>query len=146
MPMPALSPEYAYAIGVTGLMGLANFYGASTVMKARKTHNVKYPKLYADGDSKSAIAFNCAQRAHQNTLESLPLTAVSMLACATVYPVASAALGAVWSLGRIVYIRGYAANGPEGRMLGGLISHLGDLPLLLMSLYVGGQAIMASRR
>lgn len=44
--------------GATGLMAVANFYGASTVMSARKKYGVKYPKLYAEGDSKDATAFN----------------------------------------------------------------------------------------
>lgn len=46
------------------------------------------------------------------------------------------------ALGRLIYIHGYSTKGPEGRMVGGLISHLGDLPLLLMSCYIGGKALM----
>ena len=138
----ALSPTYAYCVGVTGLMGLTNLYGASTVMSARKKYGVKFPKLYADGEGEQAMAFNCCQRAHQNTLEGLPITAVNMLACGLVYPVASAALGALWCLGRVIYIFVYSKNGPDGRMAGALISHLGDFPLLLLACWIGGKAAL----
>ena len=140
---PALSPSFAYCIGATGLMGLANMYGAFTVVSARKKYGVKYPKMYADGNSKDAEAFNCAQRAHQNTLEGLPITAINMLACGTVYPLTSAALGAVWSVGRIFYIHGYSTKGPEGRMVGALISHLGDFPLMLLACFLGAKAVLS---
>ena len=123
-------------------MGVASMYGASTVMGARKKYNVSYPKMYADGDSKEANAFNCAQRAHQNTLEGLPITAVTMIACGTIYPIASASLGAIWSCGRLLYIYGYSNHGPEGRMYGALISHLGDAPLMLLALYIGGKSLL----
>ena len=139
---PSLSPSFAYCIGATGLMGLANMYGAITVVGARKKYGIKYPKMYADGDSKDATAFNCAQRAHQNTLEGLPITAINMLACGTVYPLTSAALGAVWSIGRVLYIRGYATNGPDGRMVGALVSHLGDFPLMLLACFLGVKTVL----
>ena len=40
-----------------------------------------------------------------------------------------ASCGGLWSVGRILYGYGYAKNGPDGRLIGSLISHLGDLPL-----------------
>lgn len=40
-------------------------------------YNVEYPALYADekncSDERSRLAFNCAQRAHQNSLENQPI-------------------------------------------------------------------------
>ena len=37
--------------------------------------------------------------------------------------------GGLWSVGRILYGYGYKTKGPDGRLIGSLISHLGDLPL-----------------
>ena len=39
----------------------------------------------------------------------------------------------IWVIGRIMYGYGYANGGPKGRMAGGLVSHLGDLPLIFMT-------------
>jgi glutathione S-transferase len=38
----------------------------------RCRYNVKYPALYADKGTPNADAFNCVQRAHQNSLENYP--------------------------------------------------------------------------
>lgn len=47
------------------------------VGKYRKAANVPYPQAYAEkaeaDASLDAKKFNCAQRAHQNTLESIPI-------------------------------------------------------------------------
>ena len=89
------------------------------MIKARKKYDVKYPLLYAPDKHPDATAFNSAQRAHQNTLESISLVNVSMLVNAILFPKLSAALGAIWCVGRVIYIHGYATGGPKGRTLGG---------------------------
>ena len=58
---------------------------------------------------------------------------ISMLVCGVTYPVSAAAAGAMWVLGRVVYGYGYASGNPQGRMPGGIISHLGDIPLMVMT-------------
>mmetsp|Transcript_1460 Transcript_1460/g.3766 ORF Transcript_1460/g.3766 Transcript_1460/m.3766 type:complete len:147 (-) Transcript_1460:5-445(-) len=131
-PLSFLPKEFGYAIGVVGLTVVVAQYGAGKVMGARKKYGIKYPTLYSTGKTKNDIAYNCAQRAHQNTLENLPAVNIMMLSSATVYPVTAAAFGAIWCVGRVLYIRGYTAeSGPDGRRFGALISHMGDLPLLI---------------
>jgi len=133
MPFPlSLSKDFGYAIGVCGLSCVVAQYGAVKVMQARKKYGIKYPTLYSNGKEKSDLAYNCAQRAHQNTLENLPMVNLMTLSSATVFPKTASIFGAIWVLGRFLYIRGYnSGKGPEGRMLGGLVSHLGDIPLLV---------------
>ena len=41
------------------------------VGKARKQFKIPYPVMYAESSHKDANAFNCVQRAHQNSLENL---------------------------------------------------------------------------
>ncbi|KAK0470577.1 hypothetical protein IW261DRAFT_1516799 [Armillaria novae-zelandiae] len=110
--------------------------GQSTIVGHRRgAAGIKYPQLYAEKAqeeaSKEAKIFNCAQRAHQNTLENIPmiytrcvLYAVPVIVdfslqnhCSTFltavyYPtIAAAALG-TWVLGRILYTRGYITGNP----------------------------------
>jgi hypothetical protein len=42
----------------------------------------------------------------------------------------------VWIHADNLALAGYAKGGPEGRMAGGLISHLGDIPLVFVCLKV----------
>lgn len=53
--------------------GLVNAWAAHKVGAARRAFGVPYPQMYAEKSDKHATAFNCVQRAHQNTLEQLPL-------------------------------------------------------------------------
>ena len=53
------------------------------------------------------------------------------LTSSLVYPLRAAVFGMTWVVGRFLYIQGYAENGPEGRRIGGLVSHLGDVPLFV---------------
>ena len=107
----------------------ANQYLVVGVMQARKKYGIKYPNLYAPPGHKNEEAFNCAQRAHQNTVESQALFLVELVVVGLFYPLFAATCGALYSVGRILYGYGYAKNGPDGRLIGSLISHLGDLPL-----------------
>ena len=78
--------------------------------------------------SKDAKIFNCAQRAHQNTLESVPVilvtyAAISFLSgvdllCRTLvsglaFPLTAASLCATFVVGRISYTRNYVTGDPE---------------------------------
>jgi glutathione S-transferase len=121
-----------------------NIFLTVQVAKARGKYDVKYPNLYAPESNKNADAFNSIQRAHQNTLESLPLVLSTMFATGLVYPLASALCGSIWVGGRFLYGLGYAANGPKGRQIGGMISHLGDLPLMIMAGRCAWQAVAAN--
>ena len=107
----------------------ANQYLVVGVMQARKKYGIKYPNLYAPPGHKNEEAFNCAQRAHQNTVESMPLFLVELVLVGLFYPLFAASCGGLWSVGRILYGYGYKTKGPDGRLIGSLISHLGDLPL-----------------
>lgn len=83
--------------------------------------------------------------AHQNTLESLSYVMLSMAVVGLVHPISAAAFGGIWVVGRVIYGIGYAGSGPEGRYLGGVITHLGDIPLAIMSMRLAYTMIMKSR-
>lgn len=132
--MPIEIPDdYARVVAATGVTMIPLFYGAYRVMRARKTYDVKYPNLYAPENHPHKKAFDCAQRGHQNTLENYASTVACGLVSGLAYPSASAALMTVWSVGRVMYARGYAEGGPSGRRTGAMVAHVGDVPLFFMT-------------
>ena len=138
----AFPPGYGYCFAVLGASCSMNFYLMVNVVMARKKYDIQYPALYAPAGHKYEKEFNSVQRAHQNTLESLGPVMLQMMACGLKHPITAATCGALYVLGRVIYGYGYAKGGPEGRMAGGIITHLGDWPLMFMCCKIGYDMIM----
>ncbi|KAF9566117.1 hypothetical protein CPC08DRAFT_704196 [Agrocybe pediades] len=113
------------------------------VSKYRKRAGIPYPQLYAEKSeaeaSKDAYLFNCAQRAHQNTLENINTVYLVTILSGIRYPIYAATSCVLWTLSRISYTRGYVQGDPKKRVtplyMLGTISILGEL---LTSTYVVG--------
>ncbi|KJA25141.1 hypothetical protein HYPSUDRAFT_135445 [Hypholoma sublateritium FD-334 SS-4] len=92
------------------------FFQSTLVSKYRKSAGIAYPQVYADKAqveaSKDAIRFNCAQRAHQNTLENLPIVYVTTLLTGLKFPVIAASALGLWTISRVSYTRGYVTGDP----------------------------------
>ncbi|KAI9454164.1 hypothetical protein BJY52DRAFT_1285864 [Lactarius psammicola] len=101
-------------------------YQFAVVANARRKAGVRYPQLYAEKAeqeaSKDAMKFNCAQRAHQNTLENLPLIVLSTVLSAIHYPTYAAVGCGIWSFSRVLYTMGYSTGEPRRRAVGSLTS------------------------
>jgi len=129
-PPSVLSADHGYVIlALVATWFVHNGVGASKVMKARKEFDVQYPSLYAEGSSAKAKAFNCVQRGHQNSLEGLPNFLALLLSASLVYPRASAVAAAVYNVGVVLYMNGYATGDPKNRSRGA-VKYLGLLFLL----------------
>jgi len=74
-----------------------------------------YPKLYAEGFSAEAKAFNCVQRGHQQALETYPVFVVLSIIGGLAHPIASSLGGLLWCLARVGWAKGYATGEPEKR-------------------------------
>jgi len=87
------------------------------VLGARKKAGVKYPQLYAEkklADSNpDAMNFNCVQRAHQQTLESVAQVLIGMMLTGLRYPRLASGLGITWVVGKVLYSIGYGPKGPN---------------------------------
>ncbi|KAJ7574836.1 hypothetical protein C8J56DRAFT_1064252 [Mycena floridula] len=120
MPTTVVLPD-GYVYVVASLVSTTFLLVGQTlvVSKHRKLSGVQYPQLYAEtaeaAKNPAAFKFNCAQRAHQNTLESLPMVFVTTLATSIKYPIPAAALCATWVIGRVFYARQYVSGGPDQR-------------------------------
>jgi glutathione S-transferase len=74
-----------------------------------------YPKLYAEGFSKAAHDFNCAQRGHQHALETYAAFVVLSLAAGIYFPFLSSMGGLLWIIARIKYAEGYSTGEVSSR-------------------------------
>ncbi|WVQ80393.1 hypothetical protein IAT38_002498 [Cryptococcus sp. DSM 104549] len=121
-------------------------YQSMSVMSARKAAGVKYPNCYASAAEAEAdpkkMKFNCAQRAHANTLENLPQTLALFGFLSLYHPkVASAAL-LVWCYARLAYTQGYATGDPSKRI--SITYQIGYLGLATIVFGAFGVAIQKS--
>mmetsp|Transcript_22257 Transcript_22257/g.33165 ORF Transcript_22257/g.33165 Transcript_22257/m.33165 type:complete len:144 (+) Transcript_22257:55-486(+) len=139
-----LPKDYGYVMLSIAASGMVNLYLMFQVGAARKKYGVKYPALYAEESHKHAKEFNSVQRAHQNTLENMPLFLIMVTTNGLVFPKVSAAMGFVFAVGRFFYGYGYAKYGPRGRMVGAVISHLADIPILFVTAYTGYKLLTAN--
>ncbi|KAJ3507178.1 hypothetical protein NLJ89_g6453 [Agrocybe chaxingu] len=113
------------------------------VNRFRRRAGIKYPQLYAEkaeaAASGDANKFNCAQRAHQNTLENIPIVYVLTLLSGVKYPIFAATTCALWTVSRIFYTRGYITGDPNKRL--GLTHHISTaatLSQLAVSTFIAG--------
>ncbi|KAG2201746.1 hypothetical protein INT47_002006 [Mucor saturninus] len=134
MPAITVPSEYGYVLAVAVASALYTFSLGIKVGGARRAAKVPYPYLYAEKDEAEKDpkknVFNCTQRAHQNTLEILPIYNTLLLVGGLKYPEVSAAAGALFILGRVVYVSGYVTGDPAKRTRGafgflGLVTLLG---------------------
>ncbi len=94
---------YHFTALATSLAVLVYFYSSILVSRARATFGVKLPAISGNPD------FERVFRAQMNTLEWLPIFLPSLwLFAIYIGDGAAAALGAVWVVGRVLYVHGYA--------------------------------------
>ena len=83
------------------------------------------------------------QRGHQQTLESFALVMLQMCMVGLWYPITAAVCGGLFCVGKIIYGYGYSTGGPNGRYAGGIISHLGDMPLIFICMKIGYDMVVS---
>jgi len=88
--------------------------------------------------------FNNHQRAHHNSMESLPLALTLVLTAGLFQPEVAAAMGLLFTIGRCMAGTGYRTKGPKGRFTGGIIALLSFLPLIGVNGYYGVKHGLAS--
>ena len=107
-------------------------YISSWVMRAREKYDVQYPVMYDD----SKPMFNCVQRAHQNAIEAAPMFLAALAPAALVLPLPASILSVLYSIGRLLYARGYATGDPEKRHQG-LVQYVALFGLIGIDVYAG---------
>lgn len=106
-------------------------------------HGGRRRAQYAPHGHEKKKEFDCVQRGHQNTLEQFPTVATTAMCAGLAFPRAAATCLGFWIVGRVLFIRGYATGVPGKRQFGGIVSHLGDIPLVIMCFVAGKRFIDA---
>ncbi|KDQ63338.1 hypothetical protein JAAARDRAFT_188921 [Jaapia argillacea MUCL 33604] len=142
-------PEgYSYVIAAAISTSYLLIWQTVRVGAARKAAKVAYPQLYAEKAeaeaNKAAMKFNCTQRAHQNTLENIPMVLLNTLVMGLEFPIAAASLCGVWTASRVLYTLGYATGDPARRnKSGGVFGSIAGVGLIGGSTYAVVQFIRA---
>ncbi|KQK13598.1 microsomal glutathione S-transferase 3 [Brachypodium distachyon] len=133
-----LTKEYGFVVLVVVAYAFLNFWMAFQVGKARRKYKVAYPTLYAvESENKDAKLFNCVQRGHQNSLEMMPMFFVMVLLGGLQHPVVAAGLGALYTVARFFYFKGYATGVPDNRLKLGGFNFLAIIGLILCTASFG---------
>ncbi|XP_076916038.1 uncharacterized protein LOC143575596 [Bidens hawaiensis] len=133
-----LPKEYGYIILTLAAYFFVNLYMQIQVGRARKKYNVLYPKLYAtEQDTKDHQIFNCIQRGHQNSLESLAIFFVLMVVGGLKHPLICTALGLAYTVARFFYFTGYSSGDPKGRLPIGGVNGIALLGLVIVNISFG---------
>ncbi|MED6189252.1 hypothetical protein PIB30_094040 [Stylosanthes scabra] len=133
-----LPKEYGFVAIVLVLYCFLNFYMAAQVGIARKRYKVPYPNLYAsESENKHAKLFNCIQRGHQNSLETMPIFFMLMILGGLKHPSICGALGVLYIVARYFYFKGYATGDPINRRKNGRLFFVPRVGLILCAISFG---------
>ncbi|KAI3472323.1 hypothetical protein Pfo_031115 [Paulownia fortunei] len=139
-----LPKEYGYVVLVLVFYCFLNFWMSFQVGRARKKYNVPYPTMYAsEAENKEAKLFNCVQRGHQNSLEMMPMFFMLMTLGGIRHPVISASLGAVYTVARFFYFKGYSTGDPQKRLSIGKYAFLAVFGLMFCTISCGVHILIA---
>jgi glutathione S-transferase len=127
--LPAGADPLALPMGACVLHVLVLQWLAMKVNAARLKYGVPWPFLYAERAHPHAVAYNCAQRAHQHVLEQSVSAALVLAVAGLEYPATAGAGIAVWSFSKVVgNVIGYS-SGASSRKNWGAFGYLGLLPV-----------------
>ncbi|KIY70690.1 hypothetical protein CYLTODRAFT_451458 [Cylindrobasidium torrendii FP15055 ss-10] len=130
--MPFILPDGIEYVGLALISTqLVLLFQEITVGHWRKISKIKYPQLYAEKAemeaNPDAVTFNCAQRAHANTLENVPIILVGTLVTAMKYPIFAAVTCGLWSFSKFRYTRGYLKGADKRNSRGGILGSIMQL-------------------
>ncbi|KAK4602799.1 hypothetical protein RGQ29_011698 [Quercus rubra] len=139
-----LPKEYGYVALVLVFYCFLNFWMAAQVGRARKRFNVPYPTLYAsESENKEAKLFNCVQRGHQNSLEMMPVFFMLMILGGLRHPCTCGVLGALYTVTRFFYFKGYSTGDPQNRLTIGKYGFLALLGLMVSTISFGVSLLLS---
>ncbi|TDL21353.1 membrane-associated proteins in eicosanoid and glutathione metabolism [Rickenella mellea] len=141
-----LPDRYPFVVAAAMSTFCVSIWQSLLVSSYRKKAGIAYPQAYAEKTqadaSVDAMKFNCAQRAHQNTIEHIAHFLLGIFVTGVRYPTVAAVLGFSFSLGRVMYTLGYSSGTPDNRFKnGGVVALVSNSCIVLASLWTTGEMI-----
>ena len=137
-----LSADFGYVLLTATAIGVHCYGQGIAVSRLRKHYGLEYPDM-GNGRYSAKLTdeqwykFNCAQRAHQNYLEGLPMLLSWLLIGGISYPLVAVGFGVTALIGRQFYASGYRNSGPKGRSIGAGVGALCFIGLFGTSVATG---------
>ncbi|RKF60887.1 Microsomal glutathione S-transferase 3 [Erysiphe neolycopersici] len=112
-----IGSNYGYVLLAATSTFVINTIHSFNTGSYRRAAGIEYPAAYAPSSrtDQAAHRFNSAQRAHANFIENQPTVLGAMLIAGFKFPLATASLGGLWSLFRLIYMWGYSQGQPGGK-------------------------------
>jgi glutathione S-transferase len=128
---------YPFTILVTLLAVILIFAVSATVSRARRKHNIASPKTSGNE------TFERVFRSHANTIEQAVVFFPALwLAAFTSSDALAAGVGALWLVGRVLYVRGYVAEAKK-RAAGMMLTGFSTVALVVIALVQLVRSFMA---
>jgi glutathione S-transferase len=137
-----LPPDYGFVLATLGLTAALLQYLAIRVALARREFDVQYPTMYTN--TAEGRTFDCIQRAHQATLETVGAQSLLIALLGLSHPIPAAAAQAGWLAGRLVYSLGYSTGDPNARFPGVAVSGLIYVGTIAASLAEAARLVLSS--
>jgi MAPEG family len=127
-PSPAVAKSLLTVGGYVAITA-AHGYSLSYTGNARKMFNVPHPT------ESTEVPYLNASRGYYNLLEHFPFFLFNYLLARESAPCVAGLAAMMFGLGRVVYTKGYATEGPKGRVAGFMIATFASMSCLGVGIF-----------
>jgi uncharacterized membrane protein YecN with MAPEG domain len=127
-PSPAMAKSFCTVGGYVAVTA-AHGYSLSYTGNARKIYNVHHP------NESTEVPYLNANRGYYNLVEHFPFFLFNYLLARESAPCVAGLAAMIFGLGRVLYTKGYATEGPKGRVVGFMMATFASMSCLGVGIF-----------